>query len=168
MSKPLVNRVANSSIVTINLEGFFPNEELVEMDLTHFLFKGLIIREKDFRQSLDDWEWASLQGKNLCVYCSTDAIIPMWAYQLVAIKANPHAHNIFQGTSKEYIAYHYIKELNALDLSQYQDKRIVIKGCSDKPVPAVAYAEIAKLLQPVAKKLMYGEPCSMVPLYNKK
>lgn len=168
MSKPLVNRVANSSIVTINLEGFFPNEELVEMDLTHFLFKGLIIREKDFRQSLDDWEWASLHGKNLCVFCSTDAIIPMWAYQLVAIKANPHAHNIFQGTSKEYIAYHYIKELNALDLSQYQDKRIVIKGCSDKPVPAVAYAEIAKLLQPVAKKLMYGEPCSMVPLYNKK
>ncbi len=168
MSKPLVNRVANSSIVTINLEGFFPNEEIVEMDLTHFLFKGLIIREKDFRQSLDDWEWASLQGKNLCVFCSTDAIIPMWAYQLVAIKANPHAHNIFQGTSKEYIAYHYIKELNALDLSQYQDKRIVIKGCSDKPVPAVAYAEIAKLLQPVAKKLMYGEPCSMVPLYNKK
>ena len=168
MSKPLVNRVANSSIVTINLEGFFPEEDLVEMDLTQFLFRGLIIREKDFRQALDDWDWNSLAGKNLCVFCTTDAIIPMWAYQLVAIKATPFAANVFQGTESEYIAYHYIKVLNSIDLAEYADKRIVIKGCSDKPVPAVAYTEMAKLLQPVAKKIMYGEPCSMVPLYTKK
>lgn len=168
MSKPLVNRVAKSSILTINLENYYPNEELVQLDLTQFLFRGLIIREKDFRQSMEEYDWDSLRGKNLCVICTADAIIPMWAYQLVAIKATPFATNVFHGNEQEYVAYHYIKVLNGLDLTAYQDQRIVIKGCSDKAVPEVAYTEMAKLLQPIAKKIMYGEPCSMVPLYTKK
>lgn len=168
MSKPLVNRVAKSSILTINLETFYPNEELVQLDLTQFLFRGLIIREKDFRQSMEEYDWDALRGKNLCIFCTTDAIIPMWAYQLVAIKASPFAVNVFQGNEQEYVAYHYIKVLNDMDLADYQDQRVVIKGCSDKAVPVVAFTEIAKLLRPIAKKIMYGEPCSMVPLYSKK
>ncbi len=166
--KPLVNRVAKSGIITINLEKYFPKEEILVFDIKDHLFRGLLLREKDFRAVIAAHDWTQYQGKNLAIDCSADAIVPIWAYQLVAIHAAPFATYIIQGTAKELVKTHYIQTLNSLDLESYQDQRIVIKGCSDKPVPVAAYAELARLLAPVAKKIMFGEPCSMVPLFTKK
>lgn len=166
--KPLVNRVAQSGIITLNLEDYYPQGECIDFDLKPFLFHGLILKEKDFRQALDELDWEAFAGKNLLVFCSTDAIIPMWAYQLVAIHAQPYAAQIVFGTFEQFLAIHYYKALAQIDLEPYHGQRIVIKGCGDKPVPAAAYMELARLLRPVAKSIMYGEPCSTVPLFKQK
>ncbi len=166
--KPLVNRVAKSGIITINLEKFYPQEPIEIFDLKDYLFRGLILREKDFRAAVEAHDWAQYAGKRLAIYCSTEAIIPIWAYQLVAIHTALHTPYVGYGTKDELLSRHYIKVLNELDLEDYIDKRIVIKGCSDKAVPVTAYTEIVRLLSPIAKRIMYGEPCSMVPLYKKK
>ncbi|MCH2043576.1 MAG: DUF2480 family protein [Saprospiraceae bacterium] len=165
--KPLVNRVANSALITLNLENYYPEEAILEFDLKDYLFRGLILREKDFRAALKEHDWTQYQDKNLCIFCSTDAIIPTWAFQLVAIYATPFAKQIVQGDKNTFLTVHYHLALSGLDMTQYADKRIVIKGCSNHPVPASAYTELAKLLQPLAKSIMYGEPCSTVPLYKK-
>lgn len=167
MEAPIVNRVANSGIVTINLENYFPKEDIVSIDLKDYLFQGLILREKDFRQSLKEIEWSNYQNKTICCFCSTDAIIPVWAYMLVASHAEGNASQTYIGTPSEYIRQHYHNVLSNLDVETFTDQRIVIKGCSDKPVPPAAYAQLTELLQPVVKKIMYGEPCSTVPIWKK-
>lgn len=167
MDKPLINRVANSSLITINLEKFFPEKELIVFDLKDYLFKGLILKEKDFRGALEALDWAQFEGKNIAVFCSTDAIVPVWAYMLVASKAAPYANNIVFGDEKRFYETHYQQVLEAVDFSQYDDKRVVIKGCSQKPVPASAYLNLTRLLRPHAKSIMYGEPCSTVPIFKK-
>ena len=164
----LVNRVANSSLITINLENYFPAGELVEFDLKDYLFKGLILKEKDFRLALKEHDWSSYQDKILLVFCSSDAIIPVWAYMLIASKAQPFARDIFQGDQQAYLKAHYKMAIAQMEISAYQDQRIVIKGCSDKPVPPAAYLELTQKLTPVVKSIMYGEPCSTVPIYKKK
>jgi hypothetical protein len=126
------------------------------------------LREKDFRAAVAEHDWTQYEGKHLAIYCSVDAIVPIWAYQLVAIEAAPYAATIVEGDEAALVKAHYLKVLKELPLADYEDQRIVIKGCSNKPVPVAAYTELAKLLTPVAKKIMYGEPCSMVPLYKKK
>ncbi|MGH1335208.1 MAG: DUF2480 family protein [Aureispira sp.] len=166
--KPLVNRVAKSGIITLNLEDYYPQEEILVFDIKDYLFRGLILREKDFRAVVAEHDWTQYQDKNLVIYCSTDAIVPIWAYQLATIEATPYARQIIHGSVEDFVIAHYYSHLQALDLQNYADQRIVIKGCSDKPVPISAYMELARLLTPVAKKIMYGEPCSMVPLYKKK
>ena len=166
-NKPLVNRVAKSGIITLNLEDYFPQGEVAVFDLKDYLFRGLILREKDFRAAVAEHDWSQYEGQHLAIYCSTDAIVPVWAYQLATISAAPYALGIRYGTPEEYIIGYYYQALQAIDLEPYRDQRIVIKGCSDKPVPPAAYMELARLLTPVAKKIMYGEPCSMVPLYKK-
>lgn len=165
--KPLINRVAQSGIITLNLEDFFPEGEIVEFDLKHYLFRELLLKEKDFREALDKIDWTTYAGKNLLVFCSNDAIIPMWAYQLVVIHAQPHARRVVFGNTDMFLAIHYYETLGKLDVEQYRDQRIVIKGCGDKPVPPAAYMELANRLRPVAKSIMYGEPCSTVPLFKK-
>lgn len=165
--KPLVNRVAASGMVTLNLEEHFPTEEIVAFDLKDYLFHGLILKEKDFREALKALDWEQFRGKRLAVHCSTDAIIPMWAYQLVAIYAQPIATNVSYGTTAQVLDQYYHDVLSALNLGHLADQRVVIKGCSDKPVPAAAYLELARLLRPLAKSIMYGEPCSTVPLYKR-
>ncbi|MEM7102025.1 MAG: DUF2480 family protein [Bacteroidota bacterium] len=167
MEKPLVNRVANSGLITINLENFFPAEELVAFDLKDYLFMELILKEKDFRAALNDLDWSAYEGKNLAVFCSTDAIVPVWAYMLVASKATPYATKIFFGDEQRFYESHYEQVLEDLDCAQYDDKRIVIKGCSQKPVPPSAYLTLTRLLRPYAKSIMYGEPCSTVPIFKK-
>jgi len=167
MEQALVNRVANSGIVTINMENYFPEVELVELDLKDFLFQGLILKEKDFRQALKELDWNQYKGKVIACHCSTDAIIPVWAFMLVASHAEGIAKETFIGTAEEYIRQHYYSTLNNLDLSEFQDQRIVIKGCSDKPVPPAAYALLSQRVQTVAKKIMYGEPCSTVPIWKR-
>ncbi|MCB0522846.1 MAG: DUF2480 family protein [Lewinellaceae bacterium] len=167
VAQPLVNRVAASGLVTLKLEEFFPQEELALFDLKGFLFMELILKEKDFREALGNHDWSQYEGKNLALFCSADAIIPVWAYMLVTVHAAPFAKDIFQGTPDEFYKHTFQKALDQLDAAQYEDQRIVIKGCSEKPVPPSAYVELTRKLQPFAKSIMYGEPCSTVPIYKK-
>ncbi len=165
--QPLVNRVANSGLITLNLEDYFPKAEIALFDLKDYLFMELILKEKDFREALKAHDWSQYKDKILLVYCSTDAIIPVWAYMLVTTYATPFVQDIYQGQQEEYYRAFYKNALTAIDPADYEDKRIVIKGCSDLPVPAAAYLELTKLLRPHAKSIMYGEPCSTVPIYKK-
>lgn len=166
--KPLVNKIAASGLITLNLEDFLPKVSFVELDLKDYLFHGLILKEKDFRTALKELDWSQFDQKTLLVYCSTDAIIPMWAYMLVAAYATPFAVDIFQGSKEEYLKFSLNQGLDQIDYSQYEGQRLVIKGCGDEPVPAAAYLEITRRLQPIAQSIMYGEPCSTVPIYKRK
>ncbi|HAD10907.1 MAG TPA: hypothetical protein DCF33_00565 [Saprospirales bacterium] len=168
LDQPLVNRVANSSLVTIDLEDFFPAGEIVPFDLKAYLFMELILKEKDFREALNAINWEQYKGKNLAVFCSTDAIIPMWAYMLVATHAAPYVEDIALCEPANFVDQVYLKKLASLDLEAYEGKRLVVKGCSDKPVPPSAYLEITRRLQPIALSIMFGEPCSTVPVFKKK
>jgi len=165
--QPLVNRVANSSLITINLEDYFPSQAIHEFDLKDYLFQGLILKEKEFRTALKEHDWSKYENSHLAVFCSTDAIVPIWAYMLVSTSARPFTSSIFEGTPAELMKKLYVQALDQLSYQQYQDQRIVIKGCSDKPVPAAAYLDIAARLQPYAQSIMYGEPCSTVPIFKR-
>jgi len=167
MEEVLVNRVANSVLVTINLESFYPEGEVVSFDLKDHLYMGLILKEKEFREALQAHDWSRYAGKNLAVFCSEDAIIPMWAYMLVASYAGAYARDIVLAKPDQFVELAYLKKLAAIDPNDFAGKRLVIKGCSEKPVPASAYLEITRLLQPVARSIMFGEPCSTVPVYKK-
>jgi len=166
--KPLVNRVAASSLETINLEQFFPKEEIAIFDIKDYLFKELILKEKDFRIALKEHDWTQYKHKTLLINCSTNAIIPIWSYMLVTAYASEYTNQIFQGTKEAYFQAAYSKALQTADWSIYEGKPVVIKGCSDKPVPLSAYVELTRLLQPIARSIMFGEPCSTVPIYKKK
>ncbi|MEM0992882.1 MAG: DUF2480 family protein [Bacteroidota bacterium] len=166
-AQPLVNRIARSGVITIKLEEFFPTEELKSFDLKDYLFMELILKEKDFRAALKEHDWTQYKGKNLLVYCSTDAIIPFWAYMLVAAHANPHVKQIFQGTAESFYKAHFERVIADMDVSTYESQRVIIKGCSDHPVPASAYLTLTNKLRPHVKSLMYGEACSTVPIFKK-
>jgi hypothetical protein len=165
--KPLVNRVAASSLITIKLEEYFPQEELVDLDLKEYLFKGLMLREKEFREAMKEHDWEQYQDKVLLVYCSTDAIVPVWAYMLVASYAAPYVADLFQGDRESFYRLAFRRILDNIDPKAYEDERIVIKGCSDKPIPLTAYMELTAKLRPYARSIMFGEPCSTVPIYKK-
>ncbi len=167
MDKPLVNRVAASGLITINLEDFFPEGEVATFDLKDYLFMELILKEKDFREALKAHDWSQYQDKNLLVYCSTDAIVPIWAYMLVTAYAEPFARRIFQGDEENFYKVCFMEALAQLDGAEYEQKRIVIKGCSDKPVPPAAYVDLTRKLRPFAQSIMYGEPCSTVPIFKR-
>ena len=167
MDAPLVNRVANSGLVTLDLEEFYPAGAVVPFDLKDYLFMELILKEKDFREALKAHDWAQYTGKNLVVFCSADAIIPVWAYMLVATYAAPYADDIALATPEQFVEIAFLKKIAALDIAEYEGQRVVVKGCSDKPVPPSAYLEITRRLQPVALSILYGEPCSTVPVYKK-
>ena len=167
MSKELVNRVAQSSLITINLEKHFPSHEIVELDIANYLFQGLILREKEYRSHLKEKEWEEYSGKIVVVFCSTDAIIPVWAYMLIGQYLEGLAEQVFIGTKDEFLKHHYYTVLDEMDYEQYDESRVVIKGCSDKPVPAAAYAFLTEKLKPFAQSIMYGEPCSTVPIFKR-
>ena len=154
-------------LIQFNLEEFLEGQEFQLYDIKDNLFQGLIIREKELRDFVKTNDWSVYQGKHVGIYCSTDAIIPTWAYMLVSSYLHGIAKEIFQGSAAEYYTYYYKQVLNKIDYSQYQDKRIVIKGCSDKPVPTIAYMEITSKIKSYAKSIMYGEPCSTVPIFKK-
>ncbi len=166
-NKPLVNRVAQSGLITLNLEDHYPKGELAAFDLKEYLFKGLILREKEFRKVIKEHDWDQYRNKNLLVFCSTDAIIPLWAYMLVASHAAPFAAEVFQGNREEFIKYAILQSLKEIEVAEFEGKRLVIKGCGDKAVPAAAYLSVTKMLRPVAQSIMYGEPCSTVPVFKK-
>lgn len=166
MSELFTNKVAESGIITIDLENYFPKEEIAVFDLKDFLFMGLILKEKDFRQSLKELDTEKFKNKIVAVTCSTDAIIPMWAYMLVTSLLQPMVKEVVFGNEEEAVKKILLKNLRAIDVVEYTDKRVVIKGCGEKSIPEEAYLEMTKLLRPVAKSIMYGEPCSTVPVYK--
>ncbi len=162
----LVNRVANSGLITFNLESYFPKQDIAVFDLKDYLWKEFILKEKDFRIALKEHKWKQYENKILLVFCSNDAIIPVWAYMLVSSLAQPFAHLVYGATKEEYLKMHYRNIVDQLDTTQYDGKRVVVKGCSEKPVPASAYLDIQNRLTGVAQSVMYGEPCSTVPIYK--
>lgn len=164
IQEPIVNRVAQSGLITIDLEFFFPKNPIINFDLKDFLFMGLILKEKEFRAALKAHDWEQYRQKNVAILCTADAIVPYWAYMLVAAYLSPVAHFFLYGNSDMLLTHLYLKQLSDIDVEAFRDKRVVIKGCGEKPIPPAAYAEIARLLQPVVKSLMYGEPCSTVPI----
>ena len=168
MSEPFINKVAESGIITLNLEEFFPKEQVVIFDIKDYLFMGLILKEKDFRQALKDLNLEEYKNKIVAVVCSAEAIIPMWAYMLISSVLLQTAHAVMMGDENEVTKKILIKNIQQIEIKEFTDKRIVIKGCGETPIPEEAYLEITNLLRPVAKSIMYGEPCSTVPVYKKQ
>jgi hypothetical protein len=168
MSEAIINRVAESSLITIDLEEFYPKGEVAVFDLKPHLFMELILKEKDFREALKNTDWHIYQDKYVAVTCTADAIIPVWAYMLVVSYLQPVAKDVVLGDEAFLHKTLFLKNLAAIHPQDYADKRIVIKGCGDLPITEVAYLEATKILLPVAKSIMYGEPCSTVPIFKKR
>lgn len=168
MSDAIVNKVAESGLITLDLEAYYPQGDIAVFDLKDYLFMGLILKEKDFRAALQQLDWNQYKGKNVAILCSADAVIPMWAYMLVAVYLEPVAAAFAFGTPEEARRQIFITNLQQINPTDFSDKRIVVKGCGDVPIGEFAYMEISRRLRPVAKSIMYGEPCSTVPIYKKK
>jgi hypothetical protein len=164
----ITNKVEASGLITLNLEDFFPKEPIKNFDIKEYLFRGLIIKEKDFREALKNTNWSEYENANVAITCSADAIIPVWAYMLIATYLQPHAKNIVLGDENKMIETILLNNISAINTEDYKDKRVVIKGCGDVKIPDSAYFTITALLQPHVKSIMYGEPCSTVPVYKRK
>ncbi len=168
MSEPIINKVAESGLITLDLEKYLPAGETAVFDLKDHLFMGMILKEKEFREALKNTDWEIYKDKNVSLVCSADAIIPVWAWMLAAAYLQPVAREIVMGDEKELHKTIFLKNLASVNSDDFADKRVVIKGCGDTPIGDFAYMEITKLLRPVAKSIMYGEPCSTVPVFKKK
>ena len=168
MPNEIINRVANSKLITINLEDYYPEGNRVLFDIKDWLYEGFVLREKEFRTQVAEFNWAQYQDNYVALTCSTDAIIPAWAFMLLSINLEPFAKKVIIGNLETLETSIYQDVLNAVDVSEFTNKPIIIKGCSKKPVPQNAYIMLATKLKPIAKSIMYGEACSAVPLYKNK
>jgi Protein of unknown function (DUF2480) len=168
MSEVIVNKVAESSLLTVDLEDFYPKGEIKIFDLKTYLFMGLILKEKDYRNALQKTDWTTYENKYVAITCTADAIIPMWANMLAASYLQPVAKEVVFGDEKKLIETVLQKRIEAINTNDYEDKRIVVKGCGEVAIPEAAYVAITNKLRPVVKSIMYGEPCSTVPIYKKK
>lgn len=166
MSDEIINKVANSGLITIDLEEYYPKGERLLFDLKPLLFQELILKEKDFREFIKQHNWSDYKGKLVAITCTVDATIPTWAYMLLSIALEPFAKKIVFGNLETLEAIVFNEVLQTINYSDYKDQRIVIKGCGNLPVSTNAYVELVKGLRPYAKSIMYGEPCSTVPLYK--
>ena len=163
-----VNKVAASGLITFNLEEYLAKGDRVLYDIKDNLFHGLMLKEKDFRAFVKDHDWQQYAGKNIAIYCSADAIVPTWAYMLLANRMKAYANEVVFGSLDFLEGVLFSKALAKVDLSEFIDQRVVVKGCGEVEIPISAYVEITTLLTPVVKSIMYGEPCSTVPIYKKK
>jgi len=163
----IVNKVAESGLVELNLENYYPKGDVVVFDLKEYLFMGLILKEKDFREALKQQDFSAYKDKLVAVTCSADAIIPVWAYMLVASYLQPLAKELVMGDEAFLHKTLFLRNINGINATDFQDKRVVVKGCGELETGPFAYLEITKLLRPVVKSLMYGEPCSTVPVFKK-
>jgi hypothetical protein len=168
MENEITNKVANSGIITIDLETFDTEGERVLFDIKPLLFQELILKEKDFREYIKNHDWSAYTSKLVALTCSSDAIVPTWAYMLLSLALEPYAKKIVFGNLQELENILFAEKLMQLDPSTFKDARVVIKGCGDKPLPTNAFVQIAAILKPYVKSMMYGEPCSTVPLYKAK
>ncbi|MFC4232987.1 DUF2480 family protein [Parasediminibacterium paludis] len=168
MSDSIVNKVAESGLITFDLEDFYPKGEIAVFDLKDYLFMGLILKEKDYRAALLATDWTQYQDKYVAITCTADAIIPMWANMLAASYLQPIAKDVVFGNEQQLITNVLTKNLAAVNGEEYTDKRVVVKGCGDIAIPETAYVDITNKLRPFAKSIMYGEPCSTVPIYKKR
>lgn len=164
----IINRVANSVLEVFDLEDYYPKANRVQIDISQWLLEGFLLKEKDFREHLKNHDWSQYQDNYVAIICSTDAIIPAWASILVTLQLAPFAKKIISGTLEDLDTALYQEILPTIDYSVFENKPVIIKGCSKKPVPMSAYLLAAQYLQPFAKSIMYGEACSAVPLYKKK
>lgn len=163
----IVNRIANSPIITFKLEEHFPEGERALLDIKDVLFRGMILREKDFRVWIKEHDWSQYDGKHVAVFCSVDAIIQSWAWMLLMSKLQPVATTVVMGDGEQLEKELWRGKLDVIDWAEMADRPVVVKGCSDRPVPASIYAEATKRLLPFAKKISFGEPCSTVPVWKK-
>jgi hypothetical protein len=167
MDEVFINKVQESGIIALDLEAFYPKEETVLFDMKDHLFMGLILKEKDFREAMKVLDITPYTGKNVALTCTADAIIPVWAYMLAASYLEPVANEIVFGDADFLHKTIFLKNIAAINTADYEDKRVVIKGCGELPISEAAYVAITALLRPFAKSIMYGEPCSTVPVYKK-
>lgn len=168
MAEEIINRVALSKLMVVDLEDYYPEGVRIVFDIKDWLYEGFVLREKEFRQSVKDFDWSKFNNQFVALTCSSDAIVPAWAYMLITLELQPHARKVVVGNSEQLETAIYQDIINALDIEPYQDKPLIIKGCAHKPVPLNAYVLLSKKLKPVAKSIMYGEACSSVPLYKRK
>ena len=168
MEEIFVNKVSESGILSLNLEDFYPKEEIALFDMKDYLFMGLILKEKDFRESLKNLDLSIYQNKIVAVTCSADAVIPMWAYMLAASYLQPVATEVAFATVEELKNTILLKNIEQITTAEFADQRVVIKGCGELPVGEAAYLLATKILRPIVKSIMYGEPCSTVPIFKRK
>ncbi len=169
MADEIINKIAsNKKLVTFDLEDFYPEGARIAFDIQEWLYEGLILKEKEFRQHVSTHDWSQYKGAYLAFYCATDAIVPGWAYILLTSSAMAFTKKVVVGTLQDLETIIYTQIIDVLDVTPYQDKLIIIKGCTQKPVPESAYIALVQKLQPVAKSIMYGEACSAVPIYKRK
>ena len=163
----IINKVANSTLEVFDLEDYYPNGTRTQIDISQWLTEGFLLKEKDFREALKNHDWSQYENHYVAIYCSTDAIIPAWATILVTVYLNPFAKKVVLGNITDLETAFYQEIIPLLDFTIYQDKPVILKGCSKKPVPESAYILAIQELQKVAKSVMYGEACSAVPLFKK-
>lgn len=168
MAEEIINRVANSKLITFDLEEIYPKGERISFDISQWLLEGIVLRESEFRNKATEHNWSQYQNKFVALFCSTDAIVPGWAYLLLSLHLAPYAKKVTVGSLDELESILFTELLQNIDVSEYIDKPVIIKGCAHKPIPQNAYVLLAQKLQPIAKSIMYGEACSSVPLFKRK
>lgn len=168
MEKEIANRVEQSGLTEINLEDYYPKGDRVVIDVKENLFQGLILKEKDFREFVKNENWSKYKDKFVAITCSADAIVPTWAYMILSTSLQPFAKHLVFGDLKTLETFLFTQALSKINPEDFRDKKIVIKGCGDIPVSESAYVELTRILTPVAKSIMYGEPCSTVPVMKRK
>jgi hypothetical protein len=168
MSAPFINKVTESGLISLDLAQFIPNNEVVVFDIKPYLFMELILKEKDFRASLSSIDWTQFEDKIVGIFCSTDAIIPMWANMLIVANLSPYVKAVYFGDENKTRELVLLEAIQNIDAASYIDQRVVVKGCGDTPIGESAFIAITQKLRPVVKSIMYGEPCSTVPVYKKK
>lgn len=168
MADTLVNRVAKSSLITFDLEKLYQIGDRITIDLSQWLDKEIILREKEFRLKLKQHNWKAYRNQFVAIYCSTDAVLPAWASLLVTTYLQPYAKKVVMGTLIDLETHLFTEEIKKINVSSFKDKAVIIKGCTDKKVPEDSYVQLISRLQPVVKSLFYGEACSSVPLFKKK
>ena len=168
MEEEIKNRVANSKLITIDLEEVYPKGQRIELDISQWLLDGSILREKDFREQLKNHSWEQYQDCYIALTNKTEAILPAWAFMLLTIQLSPFAKKVYIGSLEQLETLLYSEIIAAIDVNDFKDKSIIIKGCANKPIPENAFILLTQKLQPIVKSVMYGEACSSVPLFKKK
>ena len=168
MSEQIINRVAKSKLITLDLEDYYPVGKRRVLDIKDWLLDGLILREKHFREALKNFNWEEFENQYVAIYCSTDAIVPGWAYMLIQTYLNGIAKKTVFGSLETLETVLFNSIIEKIDFEFCKDKPVIVKGCSHKPVPQNAYLMLVEKLQPIARSILYGEACSSVPLYKKK